>query len=168
MNIPDVTHCDSLAEATRIIMLAQEGVSEIGTTNTGPEVNEYLASVHLPGGYPWCSALLCWSIQQAAKQLNVTPEFKYGASAYKLWTTNQDLILTEPMPNCAVIKNEGVNSAGHAVGHVMFLLNVNDNGSLNVISGNTNLAGSREGTSVVIQNRGIDQLALGYGYLEIR
>src|ERR1022692_4008101 len=152
MNIPDVSGCSSLAEATRIIFLAQEGVSEVGTTNTGPEVNNYLAAVSLNPGYAWCSAVLCWSIQQAAKQLNITPQFQYGASAYKLWTRNQALILPGPEVNCAVIKNEGLNSAGHAVGHCLFLLGINDaEPLLNVISGNTNKAGSREGTTVVVQ-----------------
>lgn len=168
MNIPDVSKCSSLAEATRIIFLAQEGVSEIGTTNTGHEVNQYLAAVGLDPGFPWCSAVLCWSIQQAAKQLNIKPQFQYGASAFKLWNRNQGLILPGPVANCAVIKNEGLSPAGHAVGHCLFLLDVNADGSLHCISGNTNVQGSREGTTVVIQDRGTDQLALGYGYLEIK
>ena len=168
MNIPDVTGCSDLASATRIIFLAQEGVSEIGTTNTGPEVNQYLAAVELDPGYAWCSAVLCWSIQQAAKQLNITPQFQYGASAYKLWTRNQSLILQDPEPNCAVIKNEGLNSAGHAVGHCLFLLDINSaEPLLHCISGNTNKQGSREGTTVVVQDRATSELVLGYGYLKI-
>ena len=170
MNIPNVSGCSSLAEATRIILLSQEGVHEIGNTNSGPEVDEFNAAVNMPPGTSWCCAYLCWGVKNAAKQLNVTPQFQYGASVFKLWTRNQSLILPGPQADCIMLRNEGISRfSGHAIGHALWVLGVNDDTNLHVISGNTTAAdpNARTGGSVAIQNRPQSQMSNGYGYIKL-
>jgi hypothetical protein len=168
INVPDVSKCSSLAEATGIILLSQEGVHEQGGNNMGPEVNEYLSyGVGLNPGYAWCCAFVAWGIKHAAQQLNITPQIKLHASVYAFWTDNQNLIIPTFEPNCLVLKNEGLNSAGHRVGHLMFGIGLDPDSSMSVISGNTNAAGSREGNCVAIQARNQSELSLGYGFIKI-
>lgn len=155
-----------LAYASVQIAMSQLGVHEQGGNNRGPEVDEYIKFIGLNPPEPWCSAFLCWCIDKAAKQIGITPDFKYGASVYKLWTLNQDLVIPAPTPNCLALRDEGL-SAGHRVGHVLFVDSINDDGSLHCVSGNTNAAGSREGNCVAINDRPLSQFSAGYGFLRI-
>ena len=43
------------------VLISQIGISEIGTSNRGPVVDEYQRADALPGeGYPWCMSLQQW------------------------------------------------------------------------------------------------------------
>ena len=50
-----------------VLMVASHevGVHEQGGNNHGPRVEEYLASVGLGAGNPWCAAFVAWCLQQA-------------------------------------------------------------------------------------------------------
>ena len=158
----------NLDEQSVIVACGFEGVHEQGGDNRGPEVDMFIRAVGLEPPQPWCCGFICYCIQQAVQQLGLPhPQFQYGASVYKLWNRNQGLVIPAPVPNCVALRNEGVNSLGHAVGHALFVIGVNEDGSLHCISGNTNAAGSRNGDSVVIQDRPMSQFANGYGFLKI-
>lgn len=47
------------------VALSQVGVTERGTSNRGPEVDRYLASVGITTGAPWCAAFTSWCRQAA-------------------------------------------------------------------------------------------------------
>lgn len=171
MNIPDVTGCSNLAEATRVIFLAQNGVHEIGNSNSGPEVDQYLAAVHLDPGNAWCCATAAWCIKQAAKQLNITPQIKLHASVYAFWhdPDNQSLIIPSFEPDCLVLRNEGVSKSGSHIGHLMLGIQDNGDNTFNCVSGNTTASdpNARTGGCVAIQNRPFSQLINGFGFMRI-
>jgi hypothetical protein len=47
------------------IALTQVGATEKGGDNRGPEVEKYLRSVGLGGGYAWCAAFVSWTLREA-------------------------------------------------------------------------------------------------------
>ena len=141
-------------------------------SNSGPVINKMLAVVGLNPGYAWCCASACYWISGACNELGLTHEFSFGASVLKLWQRNQALVIPAPVPGCIALRNEGVNSLGHAVGHCMVVIDVLDDGqTLKVISGNTTAANpnARTGGEVAIQDRPMSQFTdNGYGFLAIR
>lgn len=158
----------NLDEQSVIIACGYEGTTEEGGNNRGPMVDKFIEAVGLNPPEPWCCGFICYCIQQAVQQLGLPPPtFQYGASVLKLWDRNQSLVIPAPVANCIALRNEGVNSLGHAVGHALFVIGVNADGSLHCISGNTNAAGSRDGNCVAIQDRPMSQFANGYGFLKI-
>lgn len=162
---------DEMTDFTRLVLTIAEGENgqhEVGGNNLGPAVEKYLASIGLAPGNPWCCAFVCWCIKQAAAQLSVTPEFSYHGSVYSMWENNPSLRIDAPVAGCLALRDEGTNSEGHRVGHVLFVIAVSTDGqTLTCISGNTNAQGSREGNCVAIQERPISQFANGYGFMRI-
>ena len=71
--VPSVIVSDSPL-ITKVLETAasQEGVREhpLGS-NSGPEVNQYLASVGLGAGDPWCAAFVYWCFKKASGELGV-------------------------------------------------------------------------------------------------
>jgi len=137
-------------------------VSQIGVmerppgSNKGKEVEEYLASVGLGGGFAWCMAFVYWCYNQAAKELNIAnPVFKTGG-VLKHWeearNNNIPRITTEQarnkpsriLPGMVFVIDTG--DPGGA-GHTGFVEKVIGD-TLITIEGNTNLGGSREGIGV--------------------
>src|SRR5581483_5479908 len=58
-------------------------VHEIGSSNTGPQVNQYLAAAGVPPGNPWCASFVTWSLGQAGHKM---PGGGWGAVA--TWVHN--------------------------------------------------------------------------------
>lgn len=54
------------------IALKEEGVQETPHhNNIGPRIQEYQTATWLtPGSWPWCSALTCWVLREACKNLD--------------------------------------------------------------------------------------------------
>lgn len=156
---------DGLAENAIRIALSQEGVREINGSNSGPEVDKYLASVHTDPGNPWCSAFASWCIMQAAEALGITPEISFSASTYGLWTKNQTLQMATPTDNCVFLINHGLSKQGSRIGHVGLVVSVDGN-NLETIEGNTNAGGSRNGDGVYKRTRQVSEIT--YGFLKIQ
>ncbi len=161
---------NDLAQKTLDFALTQFGVHEIGGNNRGPQVEKYLATIGLEPGDPWCAAFVCWCLKQAVEAIGTPTQVHFGASVKKLWDRNQALVLQAPEPGCLALRDEGLSSKGTRVGHVMFVLDVLQDGqTLKVISGNTNAQGSREGNCVAIQLRPTSQITdHGYGFVSIQ
>lgn len=140
----------------------QFAVSQIGVkerppgSNKGEEVEEYLASVGLGGGFAWCMAFVYWCYDQAAEELGINnPVFKTGG-VLKHWEEagNNGIprITTEQarnkpsriLPGMVFVIDTG--DPGGA-GHTGFVEKVIGD-TLMTIEGNTNLGGSREGIGV--------------------
>lgn len=138
-------------------MQSQIGVKEDDNhTNRGARVIEYLASVGLPGGYPWCQSLVHWSGDQAYGKLgNYVP--KTGSVldclnqakklGYKI-VYSKDATPDNILPGMQMIMD-----LGHGAGHTGVVVSVEDDGRLHTIEGNSNNDGSRDGYMVCQQSK---------------
>lgn len=78
--------------------LAVVGTHETAEDNHGPEVRQYLESVGLPEGNPWCMAFVIFRLKKAAAGLKVdlppipftgyTPAFANWGKTHNLWIPN--------------------------------------------------------------------------------
>ena len=58
-----------LGAAALGIAESQKGVHEIGSTNTGPQVDHYLAAAGVAPGNPWCASFVTWSLEHAGHKM---------------------------------------------------------------------------------------------------
>lgn len=135
------------------IARAQLGVHEAGTTNTGPQVDQYLSAVHLPPGQPWCAAFWYWCIRHAALELHETVPVICSGSCRQIatWGEAHGLLDSTPQVGDAFLRwatVDGIYRAAH-IGHVVEV----DGQHFHTIEGNSNTSGEREGTSVVSLKR---------------
>lgn len=84
---------------SRVLEIAsnQVGVRELGSSS-GPRVKEYLSSVGLGEGYPWCVAFLYFCFNKASQELGITnPMFITGVVS-RLWqNTNTQRKIKSPL-----------------------------------------------------------------------
>lgn len=120
------------------------GVREVRATNTGLEVNDYLKSVHLSPGNPWCAAFVNYCFEQSLKEQS--PWKKSGSCAeLSTWGRTHDLLRETPQRG-DVFLLYGFVKGIYRAHHTGFVL---DSGNpFSTIEGNTNLDGSREGIGV--------------------
>lgn len=153
---------------SRVIKIAksQVGVLEdpIGS-NSGPEVDEYLASVGLDPGYFWCMAFVYWCFNKASKQLGISnPAFKTAGVLSQWNNTNGKRILSQDAVNNPSKIKPGqifIMNYGGGSGHTGLVESVSG-GFINTIEGNTNEAGSRNGIGVFKRQRKINSVNKGF------
>lgn len=120
-------------------------------SNSGPEVDEYLASVGLGPGFSWCAAFVYWCFKEAAKKLDVRNPVYKTAGVLNHWnnTAGKKILSRDAFGNPALVKPGQVfiMSYGGGLGHTGIVEKVNG-GFLTTIEGNTNDGGSREGIGV--------------------
>ncbi len=127
---------------------SQIGVHELTGNNDGEKVEQYLSSVKLKKGNPWCAAFMAWCHDQCGIKHPVSgysPDWFKGKAVYKT---------RELFPNR--------NYSGYVFGlyfpskkrvaHVG-LVERSDGNYFITIEGNTNEAGSREGDGVYKKRR---------------
>ena len=117
---------------------SQAGHHEIGDSNSGPQVDLYLASVGLPPGNPWCAAYVFWCLQHA----HVNVGFKSGyVPDVESWARSRQILYTQPQIMdfflLQMVDQQGVYS-----GHIGFVTAVNADGTVATIEGNTHAADS--------------------------
>lgn len=151
------TTASKLLAATLKVAASQVGVREkpMGS-NSGPEVNKYLASVGLGPGNAWCIAFVYWCFEQAAKELGVANPVVKTGGVLAHWNAagergipriktdqavNKPSLITPGM--IFVIDTPPPGGGGHA-GLVEAVIG----GKLTTIEGNSNDGGSREGVGV--------------------
>jgi len=66
-NYPEIPQITQLRKQLIEVTESQVGIRELTGNNDGPEVEQYLKSVGLGKGYPWCVAFVVW----CHKQLNI-------------------------------------------------------------------------------------------------
>lgn len=127
------------------------GVKEVPPgSNRGPQVNQFLASVGLSGGYPWCAAFVYFCIQSAASKLSLANPFvrSGGCIVFERFARSKGILKTEPQAGDVFLcygSPEGYRRASHTG----LVLSVNEaKQTFTTIEGNTNLDGSREGIGV--------------------
>lgn len=136
---------------------SQLGVREKGASNSGPEVDQYLKSVGLNPGYPWCMAFVYWCYNQAAGTLGVPNFLIRTASVLHQWNEQQStrkIVLDKVLKNPAIIKPGAVfiMDYGKGTGHTGLVEKI-QSGLVYTIEGNTNDEGSREGFEVCRRTR---------------
>lgn len=143
-----------LSVATTNFASTQLGVHEQPKgSNTGPEINKYLAYVKLPPGKAWCAAFVSYCINQGATELNIDSTFKKSGSALHLVEYNPTLVIPQPTPNCI-----GIINHGKGLGHAFFISFLDETNSAHTIEGNTDHLDSREGWVVGARIRPIKDI----------
>lgn len=158
---PVVAAPTGIAGAALGIAVSQLGVMEspIGS-NRGPQVDQYLRSVGLGGGFFWCMAFVHWCFEQAASGQGIANPFPKTAGCAVAWarvrktapqrTVTAAAALADPTivrPGFVFILDFG-GGAGHT-GFVKQSLG----GPLRTVEGNSNNDGSRNGVGVFELNR---------------
>jgi hypothetical protein len=136
----------TLPEAAIAYARTQVGVHEQPKgSNSGPEVDSYLAYVKAPPGDAWCAAFVSYCVHQA--DVDTTSTLVPSAGALRLYFRNPPLALKRPEPNCI-----GIIDHGHGLGHAFFIDQV-DGDTCTTIEGNTDHLGGREGFEVAERER---------------
>jgi lysozyme family protein len=159
---PAVPEAGSFSEVLLRVAAGELGVQEHpANSNSGPRVDEYLASLGLAPGNSWCAAFLYWCFEQAAKRLGLANPLPRAGRVTELWTKSQaslTIIPTEQaakdprlvVPGCIFCQGFG-DGRGHA-GLVTGLVN----GRLTTIEGNTSTGVSSQ------PRRAITDINLGF------
>ncbi|WP_372622564.1 peptidoglycan-binding protein [Falsiroseomonas sp.] len=154
-SLPAISPGGALAEAALAVARTQIGVTETPPgSNRGPEVERYLASVGLGGGFAWCAAFVHWCGEEGAKQAGLANRVPRTAGVLEMWRRAQ----RDGLPCVtaeAAREQPGLVTAGMVfimrfsatTGHTGFV-EARDSGRLVTIEGNSNDSGSREGTGV--------------------
>lgn len=143
-------------------LVVQKALSQVGiretpaNSNRGADVEKYLASIGLGGGYAWCMAFVYWCIKEAAKELNLPhPLYKTGGVLMQ-WSQRPQLRTQNPAPGYIFIIDHG-----RGRGHAGIVETVTD-AAINTIEGNSNIEGSREGDGVYRRTRELSSINKGY------
>lgn len=130
-------------------------------TNNGRKVKQYLKSVGLGAGYPWCMAFVYWCMEQAAKEMGQpNPLVKTGGVADQ-WNRT----VLRKLPKTGAVKPGDIfiiiykNGSGHTG-----IVEEVKNGYVLTVEGNTNDEGSREGYEVVRRERTLSEIT---GFIQI-
>jgi hypothetical protein len=135
-------------------------------SNSGPEVEKYLASVGLPKGNPWCMAFVYYCFNEASKSLLIkNPLVKTGGCLHH-WnsTTIKKIMASQAKNNPSLIVPGSIFIMDHGsgLGHTGIVTNV-AGGFVTTIEGNTNYTNSREGIGVfLVTNRKINSINKGF------
>jgi len=134
-------------------------------SNRGKKVEEYLKSVRLDPGNPWCAAFVYWCFNKAAESIgSVNPLYRTGscmehwehATAGKIACADAKADPSLIHPGCIFIMDHGSHH-----GHTGLVTDVG-NGFINTVEGNTNPDGSRSGIGVFTLTRKINSINLGF------
>lgn len=128
---------------------AQKGVKEEGN-NAGARVLEYLGSVGLGKGNPWCAAFVNWSLKKAG--LTIGPVGGRGATInWRNWGNHSGRSVQPQDIQRGMLG--GWTNPGKATGHIFWIAEVEREAKGKVkrfrtVEGNTDAQGSREGDGV--------------------
>lgn len=165
------------AQAPLLAKVLEVARGEVGVledppgSNRGRQVEAYLGSTGLDGGYAWCAAFVHWCFQQAAEALGTDNPCICTAGVLDHWNragregarrithaqASQDPQLVQP-GMVFVIDTGDPGGAGHTG-----LVERVEGGKLVTIEGNTNAAGGREGVGVFRRHRRkVNQINKGF------
>lgn len=145
---------ETLAIKALQIAIVQDGICEEPKgSNSGPVVNQYLKSVGLGKGYPWCMAFVYWCVQKSADMLEVkNPLVKTGGVMLQYNTTK-----LRKLPKTSGAIKPGdifIMEFAGGTGHTGFVEKIVGS-VVHTVEGNTNDDGSREGYEVARRQRPI-------------
>jgi hypothetical protein len=136
-------------------------------SNTGAMVNQYLSSVGLKPGLPWCAAFVYYIFDQVTKKLGVKNQLPKTGGVMNMWNSSDPALkisIKEAKANPSLIKPGQIfilTRPGKNLGHTGIIVDVDVNKREFVaIEGNTNDQQSGEGDRVGLNRRSIDRLPL--------
>lgn len=132
---------------------AQVGVKEQGN-NRGAQVEKYLASVGLPGGYPYCMAGQYWAFSVAACHGQTIPLYRTGGTALSFNKAREVGRTVKYVPQVGDLIYWKIKTS--ASGHVERIIELGRKGWVKTIAFNTGpgAGGSqREGQGVFVRRR---------------
>jgi hypothetical protein len=149
-----------LARKTAEMASHDIGIRETGR-NSGKRIKQYLATVGLKPGQPYCIAAVCTWIKEAAAAGGVKQELLFSPSClrfldYAVKTHHAFLPseLTPGMLPCVFIIDHGKGK-----GHAGLVIGIDEEGkALDTIEANTNPLGSREGDGVYARTRQLSEV----------
>lgn len=137
-------------------------------SNKGPDVEAYLRSVGLGGGYSWCAAFVYWCFGKAAADLGRTNPLFKTAGCLAHWngapTKGARRVLTSKAQADPALLQPGmifIMDHGGGLGHTGLVESVSG-GMITTLEGNANVAGSREGVGVFRLTRKINSINKGF------
>ncbi|NWJ51197.1 MAG: CHAP domain-containing protein [Bacteroidetes bacterium] len=153
---------------TQVLIIAHHEIGVVETppgSNSGPVVNQYLNSVKLKPGAPWCAAFVYWCFEQASTRLNrINPLPRSGSCLYH-WrkTKGSRITAAEAIGNPSLIEPGCVFiiNLGKGKGHMGIVVSVQD-GCIHTIEGNTNTSHSANGIGVFALERKIGSITGGF------
>jgi hypothetical protein len=131
---------------------SQLGVSEVGT-NSGPQVDTYLAAAGAGGGNPWCAGFVTWVLEQNGHEM---PGEGWAAVATWVQAAGEGehglslVSAEEAQPGDIVAFDWGGGGDYGSDGHIGFLDSPVNDGAFETIEGNS-------GDAVSKQVRGVGQ-----------
>lgn len=166
------------ADSALLVKVVEKARSQIGETekppgsNGGGMVKEYLRAVGLSEGFPWCAAFLYWCFREveggSTRCIKTAGVLDHWARAsqggirrigFQEARANPSLV----RPGLIFIMDTG--PAGGA-GHTGIVERI-EGGTLVTIEGNTNAAGSREGTAVLRKTtRRVSSDSINKGFID--
>ena len=157
---PEQNHAARLA----IVAKAQShlGEREIGFTNTGPEVNQFLAYVNVAPGASWCMAFACFCVGRTLEGMGLCLEdsglVKTGYCPTQADHAREEGALVTGADAAGVVRPgdlmlewEASLSGYHHTGVVTDA--PGEDGAFQTVEGNSNESGAREGYEVCRQHR---------------
>jgi uncharacterized protein (TIGR02594 family) len=154
--IPEPEQVIELSPREKIVSIfkSELGVRETGGNNMGPRIDQYMRTVGLTEGYPWCSGFVKFVFDSAGIH---TP----GANAMALSWFKKDRIIKSKTTDIKTPTEGDLFSLYYQnlgrIGHVGFVETYSSNRTVTV-EGNTNDAGSREGDAVMRRFRNTKQI----------
>jgi hypothetical protein len=151
------TPSGTLLERALAKAISQIGVRErpVGS-NKGPEVERYLASTGLGGGFFWCMAFVHFCFMEAAREMGVRNPFPKTAGCIDAWNKARDFRITKQKaiqnPSLVVPGSVFILDFGNGHGHTG-IVRKSVGGALRTVEGNTNSDGSSNGIGVFELNR---------------
>lgn len=164
-------HSNRMAPSPLIMYVLDLAKREIGVreeppgSNSGPEVNKYLASVGLGPGYAWCAAFVFWCFEQVTAKMNRENPLVKTAGCMEHWrrTGGEKIPAKDAVANPSLI-GPGcifIISRGSGQGHTGIVKGVQD-GYIQTIEGNTNKDRSADGGGVFELTRKIVTINTGF------
>lgn len=132
-------------------------------SNKGPQVDDYLLSTGLPGGYPWCMAFVYYIFQELSKSLGTSNPLVKTAGVKYHWENadpNLKIDISDAKADPNLIRPGQIfimSRPGAGLGHTGIVLSVDPSSkTITTIEGNTNDQKSGEGDRVGINKRSLD------------
>lgn len=162
----------SLMEEALKFAVSQIGVMEkpLGS-NKGEQVEKYLRSVGLGGGFAWCMAFVYWCYQQAAEKKGLENPLVKTGGVLDHWNRAKNIrrISVQDAKNNPSLVRPGMifiidTGTPGGAGHGAFVEKM-VGGKLITIEGNTNDSGAREGIGV-FRRQGRKIASINKGFLD--
>jgi len=127
-------------------------------SNRGPRVYEYQQATWLEGsGWPWCAAFVCWCVREAigGAKVSFRRPLTAGAWDFERWADKEGVDIIRRPGAGAIMRGDILV---YSFSHIGIATGPAYAGSIPVVEGNTNAAGSREGGGVYARSRDIAQV----------